>query len=308
MRSDSPNASRHRRSFRGCALLLGALAIFLSATEPSRAGVRPESPEVQKLINAGLAFLEKPVDEPNANRLGGKCLIALAFLKAGKPEHALVTRAVEACAAQTRAKATESPLDVYSNGLAIIFLCELSPQKYAREIEWYLDILKKRQKENGGWGYNELQSGDTSQTQYGTLSYWEANRRGFSIDGSSLDNVAYWLLKTQSPEGVWGYQGQVAPTEAPVPQNETNCSMLAAGLGSTYICADLFGMHPKGIPDKSAENSTSNLPAALRPIVEAGKSGEVRHFRPQRASAAKIQQSITHAQEWMSKNYSISNM
>ena len=30
-------------------------------------------------------------------------------------------------------------LDVYSNGLAIIFLCELVPQKYAREIEWFLD-------------------------------------------------------------------------------------------------------------------------------------------------------------------------
>ena len=90
-------------------------------------------------------------------------------------------RAISRCTT----KPSDSPLDVYSNGLAVIFLCELAPHKYAREIEWYLDRLKKRQKDHGGWGYNELPTGDTSQTQYGTLSYWEANRRGFSVDGTS---------------------------------------------------------------------------------------------------------------------------
>ncbi len=305
MHGDFANLGFFQRRIRNRAIFLSAIAAFFLFAMPLLADVTPESPEVQKLVNSGLAFLEKPVDEQNANKLGGKCLVALAFIKAGKPDHPLVAHAVEACDLQMHPKASDSPLDMYSNGLAIIFLCELAPHKYAREIEYFLDQLKKRQKEHGGWGYNELQTGDTSQTQYGTLSYWEANRRGFGVDGSSVDNVANWLLKTQSPEGVWGYQGQVAPTDTPITQTETNCSMLAAGLGSTYICADLFGMRPKATDEKSGENAANSLPAALRPVLEAGQGGEVKHFRPVHASPARIQQAITRAQQWMTKNYSI---
>ncbi len=266
------------------------------------AGVTPESPEVQKLVNAGLAFLEQPTEDANANKLGGKCLMALAFLKAGKGDHAMIARAVEACDNTIKTNPPEGTLDNYSNGLAIIFLCELSPHKYAREIEWYLDHLKKMQKDNGGWGYFGVPSGDTSQTQYGTLSYWEANRRGFSVDGTSVDNLATWLLRTQDPNGCWGYQGILPTNDTPVPQSETNCSMLAAGLGSMYICADLFGMRTLAPVEKT---ESTPLPTALRPVTETGHVGEAKHFRPVHASPAKISQAILHAQAWMDKNYSV---
>ncbi len=279
-----------RMRFYTWACAVGAIVQLLNYQ--TIAGVTPESPEVQKLVKSGLAFLELPTEDQNAKRLGGKCLMALAFLKAGQGDHARIAEAVEACNATIQANPPDDVLDVYSNGLAVIFLCELSPKKFVRQIDWYLGRLKKRQKDNGGWGYAVLNTGDTSQTQYGALSYWEANRRGFSIDGMSVDKVAEWLLLTQGPDGCWGYQGIPTTTDKPVEQHETNCSMLAAGLGSLYICADLFGMHPTSTAVKTAENPNEGLPAALRPVDELGHAGELKHFRPQRANATKILQTI----------------
>ena len=63
--------------------------------------------------------------------------------------------------------------------------------------------------------------------------------------------------------------------------------MLAAGLGSLYICADLFDMHSRPVAQKqtSAENPDDALPAALRRVDPSGRSGEPKHFRPQQANA-----------------------
>ncbi len=141
--------------------------------------IKSDSPEVRGLVDAGLAVLEKPIDEQqyaNAARLGGKCIVGLAFVKAGKPTH---TRVDEAISAIRTAMAPDEKVDVYSNGIVIVFLCELDPKRYQREIQWYLDLLRQRQKDHGGWGYDgnsvegfNLVTGDTSQTQYGSLGYW----------------------------------------------------------------------------------------------------------------------------------------
>jgi HEAT repeats/Prenyltransferase and squalene oxidase repeat len=280
--------------------LLGSFCVTRTAAV---AGVTPDSSEVQKLINAGLTYLESHTDD----RLGGKCLMGLAFLKAGRGEHARVAEAVEACDLEMRADRSDEMLDVYSNGLAVIFLCELSPKRYAPQIEWYLGRLKKRQKDHGGWGYATLATGDTSQSQYGALAYWEANRQGFGIDGTSVDKLADWLLRTQGPTGCWGYQGIPSTTDSPIPQDEETCSMLAAGLGSMYICADLFNMRgkPAAQAPKQSAGPADGLPPALRRVDPSGRSGEPRHFLPQRANSNKISQTMARAQDWMNKNYTI---
>ena len=97
MHCDSANLGYGLRRVGVCAIFPVAVVVQCVFAAPLLAGVTPESPEVQKLVNAGLAFLEQPTDEQNANKLGGKCLMALAFLKAGKPDHPLVAHAVEAC-------------------------------------------------------------------------------------------------------------------------------------------------------------------------------------------------------------------
>ena len=78
---------------------LGILLLAISAvvfgglsTQPSQA-VTPQSPEVQKLVNHGLARLA----QTSHDRLGAKCIIALAFVKTNKPNHPKVLEAVAAC-------------------------------------------------------------------------------------------------------------------------------------------------------------------------------------------------------------------
>jgi hypothetical protein len=274
-------------------------------TNLASAGVTPESPEVQKLVNASLAFLERPTEEVNAEKLGGKCLRALVFVKAGRPDHARVREALEACNKSMQAKVSDQELDVYSNGLAIIFLCEYAPQKYAREIEYFLGRLKARQKPHGGWGYATLNTGDTSQTQYGALSYWEAHRHGFNVDAGSVDNLADWLMHTQGPDGCWGYQGAIAPGDEPVPQDERSCSLLAAGLGATYICCDLFGFRPETSEAKSSRDTPSELPSALRRVEDVAPGGEPKKLHSKRTNPAKIARIMGNAHNWMAKNYQI---
>jgi HEAT repeats/Prenyltransferase and squalene oxidase repeat len=284
------------------AYMLCGVATLLNVVAPiACAGVTPESAEVRKLVDSGLNYLSTNTD----NRLGGKCLIALAFFKAGRTDHPRVREAIDACVAAVKANQPITDIDVYSNGLAIIFLCEVAPQKYASQIEWFLKGLKSRQKPHGGWGYHGLPAGDTSQSQYGALSYWEANRHGFAIDGASVEGLADWLLKTQGPDGCWGYQGIISTSGSPVPQDETNCSMLAAGLGSMYICADLFGMHPQISREIDPARTEENLPAALRPVIEGRSSGERKQIRPTKTSPAKVITSINSAHGWMEQNYKI---
>src|SRR3954451_6693257 len=170
-------------------LLLSAFlnVVFVSDV---RAGVTPDSPEVKKIVDAALKFLETN----NEDRLGGKCLVALAFLKAGRGDDPNVQLAVDECLKHTKGNVQDPALDVYSNGLAAIFLCEYSPRRYARQIEYYLGRLKVLQKPHGGWGYDGATTGDTSQTQYAALSLWEANRHGFGVDGASVEKLADWLM------------------------------------------------------------------------------------------------------------------
>ena len=120
------------------------LTATFSTSSPARA-LTPESPEVRKLIEQGLASLEGHAER----RLGGLCLIALAFIKNGAPpDNPHVVAALEAC------EKPEGIVDVYSNGLAIIFLAEHDPVAHRELISRYVGMLMNRQKKNGGWGYD----------------------------------------------------------------------------------------------------------------------------------------------------------
>ena len=220
----------------------------------------PESPAVKAAIEKAVAFLESPA--ANDGRVGAQALVGLVFLKNhADPKH---PRIVEAVAAIQGAVKGHDPaqvnLDIYSAGLAIIFLVTLDPSAYSSEISVLLEYLKLKQKPHGGWGYPEKETGDTSMTQYGVLSAWEATQAGFKIPPESIEAVTTWLLKTQDPSGGFGYQGTVSKTSGLVKQNEVRHSMAAAGLGSLYICADLLGLVPR------AEKRDEDLPSALHEV------------------------------------------
>jgi hypothetical protein len=239
-----------------------ALACALVILAPPVSAVTPESPEVRAVIEKGLKFLETKSDD----RLGGKCLVALAFLKNGAPEdHKRVVEAVAACEERTAEVIREE--DMYSNGLAIIFLSELDPVKHRDLIERFAGVLRARQKSHGGWGYESYLTGDTSQTQYATLAYWQLMQVGIAPAVESVEAGANWLLRTQDPSGGWGYQGQDPGSFKLQKQDRTTLSMLSAGLGSTLIFANVLGtLNPGESPQQGEMLSVEQeeVPTALR--------------------------------------------
>jgi len=265
-----------------------ALAAMIWALPAAAWAVTPESPEVRAVLKKAFKYL----DTAQENRVGGKCLIGLAYLKDGADEkHPKVVEAVKICEAVTRAEAANA--DIYSTGIAIIFLCTLNPSKYSGEIIKLRDSLERRQKPHGGWGYADKPTGDTSMTQYGLLSYWEMNTAGIPISIESTEKVANWLLRTQDPEGNWGYQGKESTDGKLVKQDPNRPGMTVAGLGCTYIAADILNLAELHF------NNDADLPAALRRVV--AKKAALSN----RVDPAKIKLAQREGRAWFTKNYKI---
>jgi hypothetical protein len=280
-------------TFRSLAALLCA-AIVALISQPAGA-VTPDSPEVRKVLDKSFEYLNTAAE----GRLGGKCLIGLAFLKDGKDEsHAKIAEAVTACQNATKGDAGAINTDIYSTGIAIIFLCSLDPSKYSAEILKLSESLERRQKSNGGWGYPERTTGDTSMTQYAVLAYWEMSKVGFNPSLESTERVGNWLLRTQDPGGHWGYQGKEAEGRVSfelVKQDSARPGMAAAGLGATYMVADMLGL------GETTVQTDATLPAALRPL----RKGQAQQARTRKVDVRKIRAAQERGREWMRKNYTI---
>ena len=247
------------------AAVLGVAVLFAVGSKAS--ALTPDSPEVRAALAKAVKFLES--DEANDTRLGARALVGLVLLKYGAPaDHPKIVAAAEAIVRAVADKeAADVKTDLYSTGLAIIFLVTLDPSKYHNEIILLLKSYEVRQKPHGGWGYPDRETGDTSMTQYAVLSAWEAAQAGFSMSRTSLENVAIWLLKTQDPSGGFGYQGTVSDDFTPVKQSGVKHSMAAAGMGSLYICADLLGLGSR--PERR-----DDLPVVFREVKQKAENPE----------------------------------
>ncbi len=275
---------------------LSALALVSLLACPSTArAYTPESPEVRKLVDSGLAYLEKNSQE---ERLGGRCLIALAFLKDGKKEHRFIQEAVKACE-EGMAKKDIADDRTYGFGLAVIFLAELDAKKHRKTIDYYLSVVKSRQKSHGGWGYTAEQIGDISQSQYGALSLWEVFQKGIPIEAGDVDRAAKWLISVQESSGAWSYKPGLDKNGAPQAGGHTTGSTVAAGMGSLLICADLFGV----LTPRLADEAESNLPGAVK--IESARDGQ----RPRLSGSVdkqKLMEAVRRGNAWMDKNYTVS--
>jgi len=235
---------------------LAALAsLLLGLGARPAAAYTPDSPEVQATVERALKWLETQSDD----RLGGKCLMGLAFFKAGrKLQHPAIAAAQAAC--QTGLNQQE--VDNYSLGLALIFLLETDAAKNRELAQKYVGEILRRQQPKGAWSYPNYDTGDTSQTQYPTLGLWLALNYGLDVPAIALEKTCNWLLRTQDPTGAWGYQGTDPGNFTRVQQSEIRPALVAAGLGSLYVCADALGLSETAQP-KVEERS---LPAALKPV------------------------------------------
>ncbi len=242
-------------------------------------GVTPESPEVKACIDRGLSYIAKFTDA----RLGGRCMIALAFYKHGLKDHPRIKEAIDACKSGTYK--TE---DNYSLGIAMMFLTEVAPDTERSLIEDMLKELLSRQMKNGGWGYPGRDTGDTSQTQYAVLGMWMAEGNGIAVPMTAQENVANWLLRTQNPDGGWGYQGKDPGGFQRVAQQEVNGSLTAAGLSSMYIVADQLHMTTPQEPKPDG-------PPALRVIRD---NAGARTPRTKRVDRGLLLKSLQDGDQW----------
>jgi hypothetical protein len=238
------------RGTRGLALglaLVGALASSRSIA--ASAGLTWKSPEVIAAAEKGARYLATTAKD---DRVGAQALIGLAILtQTGSADHPKITECAENIrkALSDRKDGLGAPYGhwlgpIYSAGLAIIFLVQCDDYKangpHAGDISTLLEYMRSMQKGHGGWGYAEKTTGDTSMTQYGVLSAWEASHAGFHVSTDAMERVANWLLSTQDPSGGFGYQGTVGDPTKLVAQTEVKHSMTAAGLGSLYVCDNLL--------------------------------------------------------------------
>lgn len=291
---------------------LGLLVLVAAAPWPARAAT-PDSPEVRAAVAKAVRYLES--ERASESRLGGRALVGLALHKNGaSADHPKIQAAVTAIQQAVArlpqvekdddgrplppagAEEARQPIDIYSTGLCIIFLCNLDPSQYGSEIQRLLDYLYSVQKDQGAWGYasgGHAKTCDTSMTQYGVLSSWEATQVGFRAPRAGLDEVMVWLLKTQDPSGQYGYQGTLSDTFKPVAQKDMKISMTAAGMGSLYIAADLLGL-----VERTKRNS--DLPIALKEIQEeqAGKPKT-------KIDPALVQAAFARGNRWMGANLQI---
>ena len=277
-------------------LLIVFIAACLAASLPATArAVNPESPEVKAVIEKGLKFLE--TGQLSEHRLGGHCLIGLCFLKNGRNQnHPKVQAAVASCQ-QHSSPAELANVDVYSNGIALMFLIEADPTKYRDLIQKYLQQLLNVQKSHGGWGYGNTPTGDTSQTQYAALGLWMAKRNGFTVPQSAIEKLCGWLMRTQDPSGAWGYQGNDPGSLSRVNQSEVRASLAAAGAGSIYISADLLE-----ISDPQGKPAQSETPSALQAVEEKKRSGS---GNSRVINAEQLRLTMADGNRWLGSNYKL---
>jgi hypothetical protein len=195
-------------------------------------------------------------------------LIGLCFYKNGRPiDHPLIQAAIKAC--QDEVGNAPTHFETYSPALALIFLCEMEGQRPdLRDLaQKYLDAILKRQKSHGGWGYLNLETGDTSQTQYGALALWMAATHGqHDVPQDAVERLCGWLVRSQDPSGTWAYQGQDPGNFQRINQdpNSMRLSIHVGGIGSLYMCADLLSFNPP----KNNPQAENTLPPALRAVGE----------------------------------------
>ena len=257
------------------------MVILLFCARPAL-GVTTQSPEVRELIAIGAKTLS---GEFKDERLGAKCLAALALHKAGQPEHPMIATAIDACRAEA-GRAHE--LDMYSHGLAIIMLCDTQASGQRAVIQQYLDAAVRRQKSHGGWGYDgpggNKPTGDTSQSQYIALAFWSAHREGYGVSNDATRKMLDWFTLTQDPSGAWGYQGVLGTSNALAKQRQISDTLSMAALGSLMIGADIYGTLQAGgagllandapaqpaLPKGVRLASESNAPQGPRKLTDTG--------------------------------------
>ncbi len=287
----------HFRLTVSCLSVVLLISCFCQPLVHAQEKYDPDHPEVQDMINKGLAFIENNTSQ----RVGDRVMYALAAYKAQvltsiKPkEHPFIDAAI----AKIRERCTASGLEggqdhetMYASALSAIFMLELDSERYSSEIQVILDHIYTRQQDSGAWGYrSEPNVGDTSQMQYIALALWLAKEKGFKVRPAVSKSALEWVIETQGQDGGWVYKRPI-PATANELGRDTRHSIVAAGLGTAYLYADLlqligqggnFGPKvgedpdlPQDVVDVTHEDDPESDTDARRPLISFDRGNLVR--------------------------------
>ncbi len=277
----------------------GAAGVLWPGCPSARAGAFQEA--VDRSVEQGITFLEKT---DGARSLGLKVLMGLTLAKYGAPtDHPRIVEALEQVKTSTKDGAEGFDADIYTTGIAIMFLVAVDPSQYRDQIAVLVKSLHDRQKEHGAWGYPEghqhAGTCDTSMTQYAVLGLWEAQEQaGVPTPIEVWERLARWLILTQNIDGGFGYQGMPAEELGKrIRQKDVKHSMTAAGAGSVYIVRDQLGF---GDLKKPASDET---PPQLR-LFETDQQRQARVKTQLDRKSLEI--TMVAADRWMLRHLTIS--
>ena len=131
------------------------------------------------------------------------------------------------------------------------------------DTQWLIDGFANKV---GGWTYRQNPATtrrDNSITQYGALAWWEAAKRGVSIDRRYWLRLEERFLDTQLAEGGWNYKGDGPATG----------SMTSAGLATLFITQDYLHADKYRTPKPSP-------PARSERAIERGLRWMGENFSP----------------------------
>jgi hypothetical protein len=207
------------------------------------------------MVNKGIAFIES-APETGMYRTGATCLAGLTVLKVtANADHPKVVQGVQVAKQVIRGASAGNKEThiVYDVCVASMLLAAVNPEVNRFELETARDWLVNIQKANGGHGYLDRETGDTSQVQYAMLAFWSLDKAGVPAPVTTLESSIGYLQTTQDPSGSWGYQGILGKGSL-VAQTEATKSLGTAGICALLLACDqlnLIGSRTKdqdGIP------------------------------------------------------------
>ena len=249
------------------AMLLGITGLgggdFLGPT--SCLGYTPKSPEVQKMVERGAAFLE--TCKPKTH--GEQILVSYAHLKCKHdPDAAVVKKGIAAAvkfANEVDERGSKHEHErCYVIGICVLLLAEADSNVYRDSLEKLQKHLFAIQQPGGGFGYPGSKDGDISQTQYSMLAIWTLDRNGIPLDYAKVAKCILFLLRVQDLSGGWPYTANdPGPGKPRIKQGRAvNFSMGLAGGSSLLIAGDALRVW--GQTDADADPGIPGMPKAIK--------------------------------------------
>ena len=239
-------------------LLMVSFLLALPDSVLAQKKYTPEHPFVKEMADRAVETLQK-----GNNKEGHNTLAALAIVEHGKrynkevpAQNKVVKTAVEHIRKQCEGDSFHNEKETYYPALALILLAEVDAAKNHDQIVFLLDVLKKRQNEDGSFTYKNENNGDCSQTQFAGLAMWVAKSHGFDVDIPMAKKTLNWFCQV-SRGGQWVYK--YSTSGVPLRNNSPTLSMQAAGISSVYLLADLLQLNRRVFDLASGVGATDGL-------------------------------------------------